>query len=264
MRSRCFVLAGLVAIALALPAAASARTEGARGGDVEATLTYPIRPGTDNLFVDRRVELRIVRGAAVVLDRVLRRPCRGCPRIPIGALGAHGPSLGVRDLDGDGRPEVRVAFYTGGAHCCQLLAVFFPARGGYRSRVENFRDPGYRLRDVGGDARPEFVSADARFAYAFSSFAASGFPPRILAFRRGRFVDVTRAFPGRIRRDARRQLARSRRYRAEPLGFLAAYVADEYLLGHPERGWAEVRRRRVPATFPARLRRVLRRFGYTR
>jgi hypothetical protein len=264
MRSRFFALAGLALTALVLPATASARTEHARAGDVEATLTYPIRSGDDNLFADRRVELRIVRAGDVVLDRVLRRPCRECPRIPVGALGAHGPSLGVRDLDGDGRPEVRVAFYTGGAHCCELAAVFFGARGGYRSRVENFRDAGYRLRDVGGDARPEFVSADARFAYAFSSFAASGFPPRILAFRRGRFVDVTRAFPGRIRRDARRQLAASRRHPAEPLGFLAAYVADQYLLGHPRRGWAQVRRRDVPPSFPGALRRVLRRLGYAR
>jgi hypothetical protein len=260
MRCRCLVLAALVA--LVLPATASARTEHARRGDVAATLTYAIRSDTDNLFADRRVRLRIVRAGAVVLDRALRRPCRGCPRIPVGALGAQGPSLGVRDLDGDGTPEVRVALYTGGAHCCELAAVFFAAPGGWRSRVENFLDPGYRLADVGGDARPEFVSADARFAYLFASFAASGFPPRILAFRHDRFVDVTRSFPRRIGADARRQLARSRRIRAEPLGFLAAYVADQYLLGRPERGWAEVRRRHGPASFPGRVRRALRRFGY--
>jgi hypothetical protein len=90
---------------------------------------------------------------------------------------------------------------------------------------------------------------------------------------------VTRRFPGAIARDAAAQLRvyRTPQARADARGVLAAYVADEALLGHPERGWAAIDRALergelsargtgypVGKAYVARLRAFLRKAGYVR
>ena len=78
-----------------------------------------------------------------------------------------------------------------------------------------------------------FATGDARFGYAFASFADSAMPVRLLTFSHGRWKDVTRAHPETLRADAARWLKayKSRRSGIRALGILAAWVADEYRLG---------------------------------
>lgn len=151
------------------------------------------------------------------------------------------PLVRVRDLDADGEPEVWVDRYTGGAHCC-LESRFFrwlPARRAYSRTLHGWADAGYRLRNLDGRDAVELVSADARFAYAFTSFADSAFPVRIWQFDRGRLRDATRSFPGRVEADAaahwREHLRRRRE--GDVRGVLAAWQADQYLLGREDDGW---------------------------
>lgn len=152
-----------------------------------------------------------------------------------GPAATRGRSVSVRRLDAGREPEVILKLYTGGAHCCTLSVIYRRTSKGYKAVQRDWADAGYRVRNVGGSARPEFLTADARnFAYRYASFADSLFPIQVLRYHRGRFRDVTRRFPRLIRRDLRRQERAYRdrvRMKGYPRGALAAVVADHYLLG---------------------------------
>lgn len=161
---------------------------------------------------------------------------------PLGATYWGPPKLRVRDLDGDREPEVWVDTWTGGAHCCFQSRFFrwVPARRAYGKTGRNWGNVDYRLQDLRRDGRLELVSGDDRFAYVFTYFAASFFPVQIWHFVHGRFVDVTRTFPGRVRGDSDwlwRYYVKYRRAGDDVRGVLAAWQADQYLLGREEQGW---------------------------
>jgi hypothetical protein len=103
---------------------------------------------------------------------------------------------------------------------------------------------GYTVKDLDGDGVPELRSFDDHFAYAFTDFADTWFPPQIWQFRAGSLNNVTRNFPALIKSDAKKTLRILRgraRHSRDLRGVVAAYVADQYLLGHPARGWKVVR-----------------------
>jgi hypothetical protein len=238
-RRRRRALAGGAALALALlaPGAASA-TEGgtatASAGAVQATLTWAAAQ-----YGNKDPHLVVTRAGAPAFDGSpipAGSPCteEGCI---YAASGKRAAPLQVVDLDADGEPEVLVDTYTGGAHCCALTEILRFDGTSYAPFEASWGNLGYDLRDLDGDARPEFVTADDAFSYAFASFAGSFHPPLVLdydAAAPGSFRDVTRRFPALARRNAGaalHALARARHAHFETLGPVAAYVADLYLLG---------------------------------
>ena len=235
----------------------------ASSGRVAATLTY-----REQDFGYRDFRLKIRRVGRTLFDAT--------PGRPVGQ-GWRPVELRVRDLDGDREPEVLADFYSGGAHCCTYSAIYRYVRGRYVHATMSWGNPGYRLTGLDRDPRPEFVTADDRFNYAFTAYAFSRAPIRVLSYYRGRLRDVTRRFPGAIAGDAAAQLRvyRTPQARSDARGVLAAYVADEALLGHPDRGWSAIDRalRRgelaprgtgypVGKAYVARLRAFLRKAGY--
>jgi hypothetical protein len=142
--------------------------------------------------------------------------------------------LKVSDIQGNGSPDVILDLYSGGAHCCAILQVYRydPGSGGYTIFQRDFGDPGVNLERLGGAY--EFLSADDRFAYAFAAFAFSGLPVQIWSLGAHGFVNVTRRFPALIAADAARQYHDylANRKQGFGLGFIAAWAADEDLLGH--------------------------------
>jgi len=91
----------------------------------------------------------------------------------------------TRDKTGDGTPDVAIAYYSGGAHCC-FSAYFIEL--GERVRVAADVDGGNVPvnavgRAQGGGLRLE--TADNTFAYWLVSFADSPLPSITLEFRRG-------------------------------------------------------------------------------
>jgi hypothetical protein len=228
-----------LALALLAPGAAGAADGGTAtraAGAVQATFTWAAAQygNKDPHLVVTRAGAPAYDGSSIAADSPCAQPEGGCI---FAASGKRDAPLQVVDLDADGEPEVLVDAYTGGAHCCALTEILRFNGTTYAPFEASWGNIGYELKDLDADGRPEFVTADDAFSYAFSSYAGSFHPPLVLHFdaaAKGSFTDVTRRFPALARKnmkDALHALARARRGHYETLGAVSAYVADLYLLG---------------------------------
>jgi len=222
--------------------------------------------------------LAITRNGQVVYDRpVTASACHGrCMdvAVPPGKSPLH-----VLDIDRDGEPEVILGLFTGGANCCFVDQVFsYDARArAYVRSQHDFLNAGATLRRLNG--RWVFASGDSRITEAgFTDTADSGTPIQIWRFARGRFTDVTRAYPKLIRADAARWRRAFDRHISNGVGLIAAWAADEDLLGQSAvvdttlNRLAAQHKLRTPLGLPqhsatvfvAQLQKLLRRLGYTK
>jgi hypothetical protein len=227
-RSRSLI-ALLICTAFAVSAGGAAADPGT---DVRAKVMYVKRTGTGTGTVYEKVRLTITRNG---------RTWRS------GRLGRSyftRPKLNVRDLDADGELEVWVDTYTGGAHCCLQTRFFrwLPVRKAYAKTFRDWADAGYRPKNLDGRGAVELLSADARFAYVFTAFAGSPFPIQIWHFDGGRLRNVTQLFPGQVALDAQQLWSAylEHRRKDDVRGVLAAWLADEYLLGREDEGWLAI------------------------
>ena len=227
-RIRLVVLAVLVVVgASAAGASGGGGTPADPGWD--ATLNYSAVQSTPFPLVSK-LHLRVTRLGAVVYDRIvpLPRDCiaKGCELVPP----APGRPFQLVDLGPKRGPMALIWLSTGAAHCCTVVRAVSIPDGATAAR--NFGDSGARLVTLGG--KKVFVSADARFAYLFTSFASSGLPVQIWRFQNGAFVVVTRQFPDSVVADAERWWTLTQRARGshgEARGVFAAWAADKCLLG---------------------------------
>ena len=220
---RLALVAGAALLLVSPAGAASLKSKTAQLGPVRATVSWqPVK-----YFQAKAVRLQIARDGQTVLSRKLG------PAVP--------QALRVRDLDGNGEPEVILDLYTGGAHCCYVSRIYRYVASTYVPRKYSWGDPSYALRDLDGDGRPEFVTADDAFAHAFTAYAGSALPIRIWKYRAGPMINVTRSFPGLVRKDAatlwKEYLAERKSEFPDPRGILAAWMGDQYLLGTQAKGW---------------------------
>jgi hypothetical protein len=272
------VIAALPALAAALASVSVTATS----GPVTATLSGVGAASDNALTAASGVRLTIARRGAVAYHRPLR-PCRfGCePNDPSGARHA---ALRVADLDGDREPEVLVDRSDGFTPCCSLETAIMRrdrSTGAY-TELDRRWGAGYRIADLDGDRRLELVTSDLRFYQRFAPrLVGFQLPVQVVALRGGRIVDVTRAHLGPVRRHARslaRLLRRTDALADGPRGRsrtfaraalrpqLAAYAAEQRLLGHRRAGDRrvahEARRGRVSRSFRHRLMRFLSAMGY--
>lgn len=123
-----------------------------------------------------------------------------------------------------------VGFYTGGAHCCVIIAaVPIGSSGAGRAVYEDTGDAGGGLDVYQG--RTLLITDDDAFAYEFASYAGSGLPLRILDFQEGNFVDVTTSYRQLVAADDSKYWHAWQANQSDGLGLLAAWVADECNLG---------------------------------
>lgn len=216
------------AVLLAASAAASAATQTVRSGSVSASFSFK---GLAPNFSHQT--LKITRAGIVVYRKAVSSAYCGTLCWP-GAVGTGGSSIHILDLESNRKPDVVLDLFTGGAHCCfaEQIFVFDASRHIYVKTERNFGDPGASVKDLGHQGGLEFVTADDSFADQFSPFVGSGLPLQILIFRHGHFIKVTRKYPKLLTADAAGWLKLYRHNLGEGVGFIAAWAADEDLLGH--------------------------------
>jgi len=212
-----------LALLLLLPATAAADSQRSTRGDVTAGITWT---AASDSAPAHGLRVTITRAGKRLVDDAVGD---GPAIYPL-----HRKAVRVVDVDGDGEPEVLVDAYSGGAHCCERTRVYRLRRGDYGFITHQWGNQVYDLRDLDGDGRREFVSADDAFSYAFAAFALSRWPIRIFELRGARLVERTRGFPGAVRRDmhAQRHAYRVARRHHDVVGpALGAYAADLHHLG---------------------------------
>lgn len=245
-------------------------------GAVSADLSFR---ESNSSYRDLRITIRR-HGRPALSAPMSRFACRGCPVSGFNTI--FDRPLTIRDLDGDGEPEVLVDLFTGGAHCCFYTVILRYDGTTYRGTTQDWGNVGYELADLDRDGIPELVSGDDRFAYEFTAFAFSRDPVQIWHDDHGALRDVTSRFPAAARGDAAHlwsEYLGLRKDGTDVRGVLAAWLADECRLGRASEGWAAIRGAldrgelsvpRVDAVWPAgrryldALRRFLVKTGYAR
>ena len=242
-------------------------------GPVSAVMTEQRQAHGDGFFTFRQLHLVVRVRGKTVLDRQL------CNEVRCGPGSHH--SLALQNVWGGSLPEAVIGIYTGGAHCCfdTIVAFTDPPLAG-RLAEHDFGDPGYDGERH--DGVYEFMTADDRFAYAFTSFAGSGLPAQVLMLSpAGKFVDITSTRLDVVAKDAKfywRAYASDRGTPdADVRGVLAAWCADEYrleeggacraeLAAAVRNGWVAKAAGDIwpaGAKFVTALDRSLRKWGYT-
>lgn len=271
------VVAAAVGVAVAVVVTMLVAMAGTASASAGPSVAASIKSGNHG----RPLRITITRNGHVVYARKINQS--GCGSFcTFTAVPPGRSAVRLVDLDANGEPEVVLGLYTGGAHCCFVDQVFSfdRARNTYVETGHDFLDAGAVVKRVGG--HEVFLSADARIAEnAFTDYADSGAPIQIWNFAgsgRGRFTDITRRFPGLIRTDAARWMRAFNHHIANGVGFIAAWAADEYLLGNGglvrSTLASEARRGRLhsalglphnsPQRFVTDLQKFLRRLGYTK
>jgi hypothetical protein len=261
------LLAAACALALIAPAVARADDESVTSGAVTATLSW-----SGDSFNTQGAKLTITRSGAVAFSQAIPKVvCDGCVLVGSGA-----DDIRINDLDGDGEVEVIAIASTGGSGCCINAGVwdFVPAAGSYRELDLDMVTAGFNLDDLDGDGADEIVSQDVRFNVFFDNRADQLYPPQILHYlhQDGQpiVVDVTdRKFAAPLRTnaaDAKRRFSRLHRANRSARGWVAAYVADQIVLGKRSTGLKEldrqVKRKIVSKSFKSSLLRRLKSWGY--
>jgi hypothetical protein len=155
------------------------------------------------------------------------------PLVPVAA------ALCLARFPGEALPTVLLGLFTGGAHCCFVTRAIGLSSSGFAPPVDDaLGNPSAFLSPDGEHAL--LVTADNSFAYAFSSYAASGMPVKVLQFSGGTFVDVTKQHPDLVTRDASRWWTAFNGAPGNGLGVLAPWVADECRLGRSASAWTTV------------------------
>jgi len=237
-------------------------TRTATSSNIRAELSY-----NEDILIEDIPHLRLVRQGQILLNQSVKLTGRD-PGV-IGSV--DGPA--VRDLDGDGEPEVILNVLERGAHCCAYSFIYhyLPTQKRY-ARLDHFWT-NYRntpeLKDLDQDGKLEFVSGNEKFSGEFGPYAITGARPiQIWRYRQGRMQDVTRRYPKLIRKDAQIWWHAYHETRSDwfesPVA-LAAYLADKCLLGESVAGWKDVRqdyRDEDRQAYFRRLSRALRAHGY--
>jgi hypothetical protein len=226
---------GLAVVALVLLSAvawAADTSQSASTGGVTATFSY-----TGSGANVRNLHLTIVRGGETAYDQPVTSPNCRPPFCGPGAFGANSRSVRVIRLAPGGQPDVVLELFSGGANCCFIDQVFSysPIVHGYLKTEHEFASYGASLRRLGSAHRWRFVTGDDSFKYQFTDGADSGEPIQIWSFSGRGFVDVTRRYPNLIAADAARWLRLFQHHLSNGVGLIAAWAADEELLGHDKR-----------------------------
>ncbi len=256
-------------IVLAGATSASAASIKRTSGKVTATLNYTNDRAPYGGYV-----------TATGLDLVVQTRGRPVNRITGKGLHFRAPgnviqprtALVVRDITGDGDPEILISTFTGGAHCCFETRVvrWMPKAGRYVVSKHDWSGAAPKIQLLNRDRVPEFVGYDMRFAYLLdASYADSMFPPRVWNYRNGRFVEVTKRFPAVSVRGMNRAWAAYQRLRTRQTTArgnpLAAYLAAASNAGPAHRRAAWNRAIAAERNNPSMIDRVrweLRRLGY--
>ena len=177
----------------------------ALGGHDSAVLSFQVNDRFDDVTSYTDLRLRLTRNGQELFHETV-------PKLQGNAPHSDSKSLIVRDLDGDGEPEVLLTLNWNGNGCCSWSRIYRYERGTYVPLHHFWGDGGAEpvVRDLDGDGLPELRSFDDRFSHKYV-YRGTARPLQIWSYRKGRLRDVTRRYPDLVSRDAARSGANTAR-----------------------------------------------------
>lgn len=149
-----------------------------------------------------------------------------------------------------------VDLYTGGAHCCSELIVGKIIDNKFKILDSIWwGNAGYEVQDIDNDGTLEVEGGKDMFAYAFTNYAETRFPPVIYRFENDRFVDATSRYPYIVKEDIKQLKVDLKEFtdsgiKCEGIDddtfntdagsvktILAAIVADYWAIGEVKKGY---------------------------
>jgi hypothetical protein len=111
--------------------------------------------------------------------------------------------LSGSDINRDGRPDLIMSAWSGGAHCCYSNGVYSVGEDVKAVLVVETGNCSGMFEDLDGDGTREFITCDDQWAYAYCSFADSPLPRVIYSYNnaRGMYVPDTPRFASRYREE---------------------------------------------------------------
>jgi hypothetical protein len=149
----------------------------------------------------------------------------------------------IRLSPGTDQPQIFITGYTGGLHCCTAGAVATDDGGKWRFSFLDAREGEmWLLLNLTQGGPPVFVGAAPGFEYTWASFAGSYAPTLLQILRGDKLVDVTRQPAYRsFLLDRLHEMEESGANASERNGYLAAWVAQNALLGQFDSAWSKMR-----------------------
>lgn len=203
------------------------------------------------------LNLQIQRGNTVLLKNpiLLANTNTPLPSRPQDAVKPQAKIIDVKlaDLQGDNELEVIV----------DLIAINSNVPDGSYSFIYEYSKPNnqyaltakawgnlqYNLTDFNNDRVLEFNSFDWRFASTYPDTMANVgnylLPIQIWRYSQGNMIDVTRQFPLQVKNSAANlwlEFNKKSQNNQETKGVLASYLATQYLLNQPKKGWDDLKR----------------------
>lgn len=99
-----------------------------------------------------------------------------------------GESLKIKDITGDGIPELIIGVWSGGAHCCFSTIIFSLGEEFKKIAEIDGGDTSFDFKNFEGDGIYELVGRDWTFAYWKTSFVNSPAPQIILRYMNGKYI----------------------------------------------------------------------------
>jgi len=159
------------------------------------------------------------------------------------------------DLNNDGKKEIFIDSYSGGAHCCYTLYAGKFSKGNFILTDSLFLGNGfYEVKDIDNNGKAELECSNDMFAYAFTNYAETVFPTMVYRYEKGKLINVTSEYKSLIRNEL--DVFLNELKKITDAGFkceegeetfnteagtvktiLAAIVADYYSLGEVQNGY---------------------------
>lgn len=108
-------------------------------------------------------------------------------------------SIKADELGEDGKIDILIGVYSGGAHCCfSVYTGHTEERDFIITDSLMLGNSDFEIKDLNDDNQREIFAYDDRFAYVFTSYAGSRFSPVVYTVSNYKFENITGKFPAVI------------------------------------------------------------------
>ncbi|MGL6138824.1 MAG: S-layer homology domain-containing protein, partial [Planktothrix sp.] len=152
----------------------------------------------------------------------------------------------ILDLDNDKEPEILVDLLVEGENNLQgyysVIYRYSPIKKEYRDLQQKWGLTSYQLKTDNQD-NPILIHYDQRFSQEFQVYSPEQLPLQIFKYQFGEWQDVTRQYTELIKEHNSvllQEVNKRSRLKQDLKGVLAAYLAQQYLLGQSDTGWKTV------------------------